>query len=114
MIVGCWARSSGRRGDVVSSMIVFGEFELDAARFELRRDGQRVEVQPKVLRLLLYLVEHRERAVANEELMRELWPDTKVAAGSLKRAVLGARQALGDRADSSSSIRTIRGHGYQF
>jgi DNA-binding winged helix-turn-helix (wHTH) protein len=28
--------------------------------------------------------------------------------------VLGARQALGERADSNNAIRTVRGLGYQF
>ena len=36
----------------MSSVFVFGDFELDAARFELRRLGQRVPVQPKALKLL--------------------------------------------------------------
>src|SRR6201999_1490639 len=49
-----------------------------------------------------------------EELLRELWPNTRVEPGSLKRAVLGARQALGDRGSEESSVRTVRGHGYQF
>jgi predicted ATPase/DNA-binding winged helix-turn-helix (wHTH) protein len=98
--------------DFVVDMFVFDDFELDEARFELRRAGKALEVQPKVLRLLLYLVAHRERAVPGDELLRELWPETTVGAGSVKRAVLAARQALGDR--SESSIRTVRGLGYQF
>jgi len=92
----------------------FGDFELDSAQFELRRAGLRVEVQPKVLRLLCHLVEHRARAVDNAELLHTLWPDAKVTPGSIKRAVLGARQALGERAASQASIRTVRGLGYQF
>ena len=92
----------------------FAEFELDSARFELRRQGACVDVQPKVLRLLLHLVEQRDRAVASEELMRVLWPETKVGAGSIKRAILGARHALGERREEQSRIRTVRGFGYQF
>lgn len=92
----------------------FGDFELDEVRFELRRAGVRVHVQPKVLRLLFYLVQQRERAVSSEELMRALWPDTTVGAGSLKRAVLGARQALADGGRACASIRTVHGHGYRF
>ena len=91
----------------------FGEFELDAARFELRLRGACADVQPKVLRLLLHLVEHRDRAVSNDELLRALWPEMRVTAGSIKRAVLGARQALGERGEESR-IRTVRGFGYQF
>lgn len=42
----------------------FGKFVLDGARFELSSGGQKVDVQPKVLRLLLYLAQNSERVVA--------------------------------------------------
>ena len=98
----------------MSEIFAFDDFELDGARFELRRAGKPLEAQPKVLRLLLYLAANRDRAVAGEELLRVLWPDTTVGAGSVRRAVLGARHLLGDGPDSNSSIRTVRGLGYQF
>jgi len=93
---------------------VFDDFELDLAFLELRKAGERVEVQPKALHLLIELIEQRERVVSNEELLISLWPETAVSGGSIRRAVRCARQALGERADSQSSIRTVRGHGYQF
>ncbi|MDB4988827.1 MAG: adenylate/guanylate cyclase [Myxococcaceae bacterium] len=92
----------------------FGEFELDARRFELRRQGQRVPVQPKVLKLLIYLVTERTRALSIEELMREVWPHENVTDASLRRAVRGARRALGDGEDTEAYVRTVRGRGYQF
>jgi DNA-binding winged helix-turn-helix (wHTH) protein len=90
---------------------LFGEFELDAAHFELRLRGKPKEVQPKVLRLILHLVRESARVVSNDELLRVLWPEEVVGPGSIKRAVLGARQAL---EDSQNRIRTVRGFGYQF
>ena len=92
----------------------FEDFELDELRFELRRDGLHVDVQPKVLRVLFHLVGNRERSVSKEELLDQLWPGESVTAASIKRAVAGARRALGQRGDSEASIRTVRGHGYQF
>ncbi|MDB4990835.1 MAG: transcriptional regulator [Myxococcaceae bacterium] len=90
----------------------FGDFELDEARFELRRLGQVVAAQPKVLRLLLLLVAERQRSVSDQELTRALWPGETVGPASIKRAVMGARIALDDR--GQGCIRTIRGYGYQF
>ncbi|HTU61269.1 MAG TPA: winged helix-turn-helix domain-containing protein, partial [Polyangiales bacterium] len=98
----------------MSGIYRFGPFELDTARFELKRGGEGVDVQPKVLRLLQHLLEQRTRAVDTAELLQVLWPGTRVGTGSIKRAVLGARQALGERAEDQSRIRTIRGFGYQF
>lgn len=98
----------------VHQTLSFGDFEFDEARFELRRHGVVVVVQPKALRLLSYLIVHRDRAVAADELFAELWPDERVSAASIKRAVLGARRALGESGESQRSIRTVRGYGYQF
>jgi DNA-binding winged helix-turn-helix (wHTH) protein/tetratricopeptide (TPR) repeat protein len=92
----------------------FGAFELDDARFELRHRGTAAEVQPKVLRLLLHLVQHRERAVGVDELLRELWPDEVVGQGSVKRAVRGARSVLMSFGGEEAWIRTVPRYGYQF
>jgi DNA-binding winged helix-turn-helix (wHTH) protein len=92
----------------------FSDFELDEARFELRRAGHAVTVQPKVLRMLLHLVAERERAVTTQELFHVLWPGERVGTTSIRRAVFGVRRALGEHADSQCSVRTVRGFGYQF
>jgi eukaryotic-like serine/threonine-protein kinase len=96
----------------VASLFVFRDFELDEARFELRQAGQRVSVQPKVLKLLLHLVAHSDRSVSVRELLLELWTGESVGIASVKRAVRGARAALGE--SGASAIRNVRGHGYRF
>ncbi|HMJ16008.1 MAG TPA: AAA family ATPase [Polyangiaceae bacterium] len=95
-------------------LFAFQDFELDAALFELRRSGQRLPVQPKVLKLLLHLVVHRSRSVPVSELLVTLWPGESVGPASVKRAVKGARAALGESGTGVSAIRSVRGHGYQF
>ena len=91
-----------------------GEFDLEEGRFELLRAGSPVALQPKVLRLLLHLVRHRERAVSKRELMEAVWPRETVGESSLTTAVRQARRALGDSGGSQRAIRTVRGHGYRF
>jgi len=98
----------------MSELYTFADFELDGRRFELRRAGCAVVIQPKVLRLLLLLVAERERAVSTEELFSALWPRERVGIGSVRRAVLGLRRALGEQGESQQSVRTVRGLGYQF
>ncbi|MDJ0868826.1 MAG: AAA family ATPase [Myxococcota bacterium] len=90
----------------------FERCELDEARLELRCDGALVEVQPKVLDLLLYLLRHRDRVVAKDELLDALWPGAAVTESALTRAVSEARSAIGDR--RRSAIRTHARQGYRF
>lgn len=92
----------------------FGDFEFDTELWELRRCSVPVGVQPKVLQLLLYLLEQRERVVSKEELLREVWPDTIVGEGALTRAVNLARHALGDGGREQAIVRTHARRGYRF
>jgi DNA-binding winged helix-turn-helix (wHTH) protein len=94
--------------------VLFGAFELDEARFELRRRAQPVPVQPKVLDLILHLARHRERFVSKEELLDALWSGVSVSEASLSQAVSLARRALDDTAEAQHTIRTVRGKGFQF
>lgn len=92
----------------------FGDVTLDEARFELRRAGEVVAVQPKVLELIVYLVRHRQRVVPTEELMSTVWDGTVVTEASLSQALSLARRALGDSAREQKAIRTVRRKGLQF
>lgn len=91
---------------------VFGEFELDPARRELRVARKAQAIQPQVFDLLLYLVENRERVVPKHELLDNLWPDAIVTESSIQRAVSLARTALGDR--GPELIQTFPRQGYRF
>jgi len=91
---------------------VFGQFELDPARRELRVEGTAKSLQPQVFDLLLYLVENHERVVPKRELLEVLWPETVVTESSLQRAVSLARSALGER--GPALIQTFPRQGYRF
>ncbi len=102
-------------GRILRSVVYeFGDCELDPRRLELRRSGETVGVQPKPLELLFYLVRNRQRAVAKQELLDALWPDTAVTENSLTRVVSLARLAIGEREGAASAIRTLPRMGYRF
>ena len=44
----------------------FEEFELDTELFELRRQGQRVPIEPQVFNVLQYLIEHADHVVSKD------------------------------------------------
>jgi DNA-binding winged helix-turn-helix (wHTH) protein len=46
--------------------------ELDLGRYEVRRDGDVVAVEPQVFDVLVHLVRHRDRVVSKEELLDEV------------------------------------------
>ena len=95
-------------------MFRFGEFELDLDRYELRRRGEVVKAEPRVLEVLQYLIERRERVVPKEELHDGLWPDVHVSESALTTAIRDARRVLGDTTSNPRFIRTVYGRGFRF
>jgi adenylate cyclase len=90
----------------------FGEFELVPERYELRRRGGSVSLEPRVLEVLAYLVAHADRVVPKRELLDHLWPSVVVSDAVLTRAIKEARRAVGG--PRRSWIRTVYGRGFQF
>jgi DNA-binding winged helix-turn-helix (wHTH) protein len=88
----------------------FEDLEIDEDLFEVRRGGARVEVQPKVMNLLIFLAYNHHRVVPRAEIMASVWPGVAVTDDSLSQAIRGARRSLGRAAEA---IRTVRGRGYR-
>lgn len=95
-------------------LYAFEDFELDPGRNQLRRAGSEIEIQATPLRLLVYLVRHRDRAVPKNELLDEIWPDAIVSEAALSSALKEVRRALGDDGQRQRFVRTQRGFGYRF
>jgi len=92
----------------------FGDCELDSGRYELRRSGTPVAIEPKALDILLYLAGERQRLVPKQELLAAVWPGVHVTESTLTRAVSLARAAVGDSGQSQTVIETVSGRGYRW
>lgn len=92
----------------------FGQFVLDTSRFQLSRDGEAVPTEPRVLRLIAYLIENRDRAVSRTELLDRLWDSTDISDNSLSVSIRMARSTLGDAGRRQGMIRTLPRFGYRF
>src|SRR5262245_6022469 len=93
---------------------IFGSSVLDTERRELRHRDVVVGLERKIYRVLLHLVEHRNRLVPKEELLERLWPGVYVEEGAVARCIFAARRAVGDDRDRQDVIKTVHGQGYRF
>ncbi|HRQ64994.1 MAG TPA: winged helix-turn-helix domain-containing protein [Xanthomonadaceae bacterium] len=91
-----------------------GPFELRLATRELFRHGIRLDVQPKVFDLIVFLIEQRDRVVDKDEMLDGIWPRQVITETALTRAVMKARKVLDDDADRQRMIRTVHSRGYRF
>jgi len=93
----------------------FGPYLVDLRTGELRKEGARIRLQEKPLRVLAALAERQGQLVTREELKKRLWPeDTFVDFETgLNTAVSKLRDALSDHAEKPRYIETIPRHGYR-
>ena len=92
----------------------FGSFIVDRAAYRVLHEGRPVDVTPKLLDLLLHLLDHAGTLVTKEALLDALWPKTSVTDNALAQAVSELRQVLGDDAGDPRFIRTVARRGYRF
>ncbi|MGQ0622560.1 MAG: tetratricopeptide repeat protein [Panacagrimonas sp.] len=90
---------------------LFGSAVLDERSLELTLAGQPVALDPKLLQMLMHLLEHAGEVVTKEELLEEVWPGRVISDSTLTKTVHRLREALQDK--SQSLIMTRHGHGYR-
>ena len=101
-----------QRGD--SKIYEFNGFRLEADQQRLLFEGKPVPLKPRILNLLLYLVERRGQLVVKEELMREVWADAIVEENNITVSMSMLRKSLGDDQYKRQFIETVPRRGYRF
>ena len=92
----------------------FGPFKVDRSGYRVLRDDVLVPLTPKLLDLLLHLLDHAGELVTKEALLDAIWPDANVTDNALTQAVSELRQTLGDDPGSPLYIKTVARRGYRF
>ena len=92
----------------------FDAYALDADRYELRRGGDLVAVEPQVLDVLLHLVRDRDRIVSRDDLIAGVWDGRIVSDSTLGSRISAVRHAIGDDGEQQRLIRTLPRKGYRF
>ena len=101
-----------RRGEGPVTRLSTGDLELDLLSREVRRAGQRIDLQPREFRLLEYLMRHAGQVVTRTMLLEGVWdyhfdPQTNVIDVHVSRL----RQKI-DKPFASALIHTVRNAGY--
>jgi two-component system, OmpR family, alkaline phosphatase synthesis response regulator PhoP len=93
----------------------FNDVDVDFERAEVRKSGAPVNLAAKEMQLLRYLVDHRERVVTREEVLRKIWEySSEVSSRTIDVHIAWLRQKLESDPQNPRHIQTIRGKGYRF
>jgi TolB-like protein len=95
-----------------------GDFRLESwlvrpSLNTVSRNKSSIQLEPKVMSVLVCLAEHAPEPVSKEKLMQVVWPNTFVGDGVLTRSISELRRVFEDEANESRVIQTIAKHGYR-
>ena len=92
----------------------FADVEVHERNFSVVKAGEVLAVEPKVFRVLQFLLHHADRVVTKDELLNAVWNDCSVSESSLTRSVAILRRMLGDDIHEPRFIATVPTIGYRF
>jgi len=98
----------------MSEIYRFADLELDTSRFQVRRAGKALAVQPQVFDVLHYLVAHHDRIVSKDELLDKVWNRRFVSEATLSSRIKAVRQLLGDTGKEQRLLLTMRHRGFRY
>ena len=90
-----------------------GEWLVQPQRNRLSRSGGDVQLEPKMMDVLVCLARNPGDVVSREALIDAVWPEVFISESVLTRAIAGLRRALGDDARRPRFIETISKRGYR-
>jgi Tol biopolymer transport system component/DNA-binding winged helix-turn-helix (wHTH) protein len=99
---------------ILRKIYCFDEFQIDARKQVLLRQGKPVPLNAKTFTLLLALVSSDGRDLSKEELMQTIWQDQIVEENNLAVHIYNLRKILDERKDEPRYIITVPGVGYRF
>jgi AAA ATPase-like protein len=89
-------------------LYLFDDYTLDTQLYELRHAGVPCPLEPQVLAILLYRLQHRDRLITRQELLEHVWPERFISETTLDHRVMQVRQAIGDSGQAQRRMQTLQ------
>lgn len=107
-------RSDSKSSSDDNKIVTFDKLEVNLVNYELKLDGRILEIPPKELELLYFLVSNPNRVFTREQLLEEVWGfdyfgDSRTVDVHVKRL----REKL-EGVEANWQLKTVWGVGYKF
>ena len=100
-------------GPAIHEEFLLGEWKIQPQLNRIVTLEGTIQIEPKIMGVLLCLARKQGSVVSREELMQQVWPDTYIAEITLTRCVSELRKIFGDDSQDPRAIETIRKKGYR-
>lgn len=79
----------------------------------LTKEGKVVQLEPKIMSVLLLLAENQDKVVKREQFFKTIWADINVTEHVLARAISEIRRVFNDDPQNPRIIQTYSKNGYR-
>jgi len=98
-----------------TSLLRFGEVEVDLERQVVQRKGQPVDVSPQEFKVLRLFLTSNGRALSRDDILARCWgAEYEGTPRTVDNFVRSLRVKLEADAENPRHFLTVRGHGYRF
>ena len=106
---------SGQPALVSASLLVSGDLEFNRRTRKVTLHNKPIELTPKALKVLEYLMTHPDELISRERLLEFVWGwNYPVGARTVDTRMAELRRALHDDPTTPMFIETLSGEGYRF
>jgi TolB-like protein/DNA-binding winged helix-turn-helix (wHTH) protein len=95
------------------SMLRIGQWDVEAEIDEISRQGSALRLEPRAMRVLVYLAERAGQIISVDELLENVWANVVVTPDSVYTTIAALRRALGDDGGESRYIVNVPRRGYR-
>jgi adenylate cyclase len=97
----------------VARELQIGEWLVEPDLNCITRSGEKIQVEPKVIEVLVCLADSPGEVLSKEQIIRTVWSDTYVSDEVLRYSISELRKAFKDDAKNPRIIQTIARKGYR-
>jgi DNA-binding winged helix-turn-helix (wHTH) protein/Tol biopolymer transport system component len=94
-------------------LIELGTLRLDTIGNQLLDGDQIIQVEPRLVQVLVFLYQHRGEVVTRTELIEKIWQGQVVSSNALSRSISQIRRLLSHSLEPQPTIDTIPKVGYK-
>jgi len=105
-----------RTDEPAANLLVFGDLSIDLLAYEVKVDGEVVDLSRRELQLLICLVSTPRKTFSPTELLEMVWDTTGEgeALDTVREHIYRLRKKLEEDPGQPQRIVTVRGFGYRF
>lgn len=96
-----------------SQQFLFGEWLVDPSTNSIHQSGERKQMEPRAMEVLVVLCKAAGRIVSADELLAQCWRTDVYGDNPVHKILAQLRRLLGDTASAPSYIETVRKRGYR-